>query len=112
MAATIVSAASQEIESLIASLSGGGTSGIVGRIAASALGGVAASTIINALKGATPSTKAKVPRYGLVDLHTDTIITTMGTRRAYRFLIRPRRRAIRSRITREIIHERDGRERV
>ncbi len=101
-----------ELESLLASLGGGGATGLLGRVAASALGGVAATELIHALTGASPAAKAKVPRYALVDLHTDTVIVTMGTRRAYRFLIRPRRRANRTKIIREIEVHRDGHDRV
>lgn len=103
--AALIGAVVPELETLLASLAGGGATGIVGRVAASALGGVAAAELINAIKGAPPASKAKVPRYALVDLHTNTVIVGLSTRRAYRFLIRPRRRATRTKVVREVVHE-------
>ncbi len=48
----------------------------------------------------------KVPRFALVDLKKDTILVFMGPRRAYRILLRPRRRAQRTKIVKEVIRER------
>lgn len=112
MAAVAIGALAPELEGLLASLGGGGAAGLVGRVGASALGGVAASQLIGALKGAHPAAKHKVPRFALVDLHNDMVITTLSARRAYRLLIRPRRRALRSKVTREIIVERGDRYKV
>lgn len=99
--ATVITAAIPELESLLASLGGGGTAGLLGRIGASALGGVAATELLNLIKG-NPAAKKHLPRYAIVDLHTDTTIKYLSAPRVYRLLTRPRGLG-RHRIRKEIV---------
>lgn len=80
---------------------GGGLAGLGIRGALGALAGFAAGDIINFLKG-RPDAKHRVPQFALVDLHNDKILTFVSRRRAYRFLLRPRRRRT-TRVIREIV---------
>lgn len=88
------------LEELLAG--GGGIIGIGIRGLLGALAGFAAGDIIQHLKG-RPDHKSKVPQFALVDLHNDKILTFVSRRRAYRFLLRPRRRSRTRTVIREVV---------
>ena len=90
---------------LEAILAGGGLAGAAGRAAGGLLAGFAVSDILNFLKG-KPSAKKNVPHFALVDLKNDKVLVFVSRRRAYRFLLRPRRPASRTKIIREVVRER------
>lgn len=81
----------------------------IGKLATGALASVGAAALIKGLAVAktsgTPNQQAnaaRVARFALVDLQQNQVVTTLSSRRAYRFLIRPRRRASRTKIIREV----------
>ncbi len=104
MAAVLTSIA-EEIASLLES---GGIGGAIARGAISGGAAIGVADLVNYLTGRTSTgnpqrdamARSKAPRFTLVDLKKDVVITTMGPRRAYRFLIRPRRRGRR---TKEVV---------
>ncbi|SRR6266851_5518355 len=98
----VLEAVSPALEELFAILEGGGgLAGIGVRGALGAIVGFAVGDIISFLKG-RPSAKKHVPQFALVDLHNDKVLTFVSRRRAYRFLLRPRRRGRTRTIIREI----------
>ncbi len=89
---------------LEAIFTGGGLVGGIERGIGGLLGGFAVSDILNFLKG-NPDKKKHVPHFALVDLKNDKVLVFVSRRRAYRFLLRPRRAASRTKVIREIIRE-------
>jgi hypothetical protein len=89
---------------LEAIFTGGGLIGGIERGLGGLLGGFAVSDILNYLNG-NPSGKKKVPHFALVDLKNDKVLVFVSRRRAYRFLLRPRRPATRTKVIREIVHD-------
>lgn len=103
-----------EIASVLAALEANAP--LISKLATGALASVGAASLIKGLAVAktsgTPTQKAaaaRIPRFALVDLHNDHVVVTMGNRRAYRFLIRPRSRGARTKIVHERVIERDAR---
>lgn len=89
----MASAALAELESLVAA---GGVRGALARGAVAGLGALSVSELLNFFTGhKDPTTRAATrgAQYALVDLHNNTVITFVSKKRAYRLLIRSRRRA-------------------
>lgn len=105
MAAIVVG----DLEAIVARILGSGPIGKgVATGLSAALAGIGASDLLNYLQGGSANAKAAkslVQPYALLDVKNNKIVAYMGTRRAYRFLIRPRRRAERTKIVREIVRE-------
>lgn len=89
------------LEELLTLLEGGGVVGTFARGALGGLVGFSVSDILNGLIG-HPKAKMHVPQFALVDMHNNKVLVFVGRRRAYRFLLRPRRRS-RTRVIREIV---------